>query len=174
MKNTDSRVRLASHFPRSTIAGALGAAAVLGLSACVMQPPVEDAQVMSAVPVTFDEQVPVQQQVCDAPPPGPNQQGSVVGALVGGALGGLVGNQFGRGSGNAAMTALGAVGGAVAGSQVGANTQAPGNCHIVQSYTTRRVTQYDVTYQYQGQVYHTRMNYNPGPVLHINNGSYGY
>ena len=72
-------------------------AGALLASACVVQqpapPPPEMAQVVSSLPVTVQQQVPVNQQVCDTPPPqGPNQTGGVVGALVGGALGGLVGN----------------------------------------------------------------------------------
>ena len=145
-------------------AAALGAGCV---EAPMYQGPVyEDAQVLSTVPVVWQQQVPVQQQVCD-PQAGPNQTGSMVGALVGGALGGLAGNQFGKGRGNTAMTVLGVVGGAVAGSEVGANTPPPGSCHVVQSYTWQSVTQYDVTYLYHGQTYHTRLDHDPGPLLRM-------
>jgi uncharacterized protein YcfJ len=155
-------------------------AVALLASGCIVQPtappPPEMAQVISSVPVTVQQQVPVQQQVCDtAPPQGPNQAGGVVGALVGGALGGLVGNQFGKGGGKVATTALGAVGGAVVGANVGSNVQqAPGNCHMVQSYTTQNYTQYDVTYVYRGATYHTRMNRQPGQYFYVNGSRPGY
>ena len=149
-----------------------GAVASL-VSACVAQPAYPpqpywvEAPVTSVAPVSYQQQVPVTQQVCDPAPQGPNETGGVVGALVGGALGGLVGNQFGKGGGKTAATAVGAVGGAVAGAEVGSHTQASPNCHNVQSYTVQTVTMYDVTYQYGGQTYHTRMDHNPGPVMRI-------
>lgn len=141
------------------------------------QPPPEDVQyvtadVLKATPVYQQVQVPRPRQECRQVPV--NTSGNqAVGTLVGGALGGLVGNQFGKGSGNAAMTALGAVAGAVAGSSVAeASGPPPGSmttqCHTVTDYVMKREPNgYDVTYRYNGQVYHTHSATDPGAKIRV-------
>lgn len=95
--------------------------------------------------------------------------GAVVGAIVGGA----VGSQIGRGSGRRAATAAGAVAGAVIGSQVaGAEEEARESverrCRIVEDWTEeRRIVAYDVQYRHRGQVYTSRLPYDPGERLRI-------
>ncbi|HEU0198215.1 MAG TPA: glycine zipper 2TM domain-containing protein [Nevskiaceae bacterium] len=130
------------------------------------------AEVLSATPSFQQVQVPRQRQECQQVPvqTGGSQ---TVGTLVGGALGGLVGNQFGKGSGNAAMTALGAVAGAIAGSSV-ANAAAPPpgtmttQCRMVTDYVMQQQPNgYDVTYRYNGQVYHTHSAADPGSTIRV-------
>jgi uncharacterized protein YcfJ len=92
------------------------------------------------------------------------------GAVVaGGIIGGTVGHQFGSGRGNDAMTLVGAlVGSAVAHNVVQRNAQ-PAYAETVQRCETRselheeeRIEGYNVTYEYDGQRYRTRMREHPG------------
>jgi uncharacterized protein YcfJ len=91
---------------------------------------------------------------------------AVVGALVGGALG----NQVGKGDGRTAATIAGVVAGAVIGKQVG--TQGNNVREVCESsgqlyHEERRITGYDVEYQYKGEKYMSRLPYDPGDRLRI-------
>lgn len=100
--------------------------------------------------------------------PGNKGLGTVLGAVVGGVLGSTIGH----GRGNTAAT----VGGAVVGGAVG-NSVASGG----QTYTTdqtvcqpgsqvseqRQIIGYDVEYRYHGDVYMSRLSYDPGERLRV-------
>ena len=110
---------------------AAGAAAIgLGtvVSGCVEDPGYQtayaDAPVTAVMPVSYQQQVPVVQQVCEP----------------------------------ASGTGI---------SNDGEAVQVSTYCHNVQSYQTQTVVAYDVSYQYGGRVYRTRMDHNPGAVIHI-------
>ena len=118
------------------------------------------ARVLGAQPVV--EQVPVQE--C-----GPNRA-SGTGAAVGAVTGGLIGSQIGRGNGHIAGAILGALGGAVLGNTAEAYNNGYGGCATRYS---RRVTGYDVTYEYQGRQYQTRTAQAPGQWLQVP-APYGY
>ena len=141
------------------------------------QPPQEQVQyvsapVLSATPVYQQVQVARPRQECRQVQVD-NSGGHVAGTLVGGALGGLVGNQFGKGSGNAAMTALGAVAGAVAGNSVAGQNdgRVATQCRTVNDYVMQRQADgYDVSYRYNGQVYHTHSQSDPGSTIQIRVG----
>lgn len=169
----------------------VGAAALSQLAACATYPqqpaygsyapapsqPAEqvdyvEAPVLSATPVYQQVQVARPRQECQQVQ-ADNSGGHVAGTLVGGALGGLVGNQFGRGSGNAAMTALGAVAGAVAGNSVAAQSdgQVQTQCQTVNDYVMQRQADgYDVSYRYNGRVYHTHSDHDPGSTIRVRVG----
>lgn len=172
--------------------GALAAiAAVTQLGACAtygqpygtagyMQPPPQtqeqvqyvDAKVLSATPVYQQVQVAKPRRECRQVP-ADNAGNHVAGTVIGGALGGLVGNQFGRGSGNAAMTALGAIAGAVAGNSVASQNdrQYVTQCRTVTDYVTEHQADgYDVTYRYNGRVYHTHTAHDPGSTIRVRVG----
>lgn len=97
--------------------------------------------------------------------------GTIVGALVGGALG----NQVGKGNGRKAAT----VAGAVAGGVIGRNIDAANNpersyserqtrCEVVDDVRDiRQLVGYDVEYRYRGEVYMSRLDYDPGERLRI-------
>jgi uncharacterized protein YcfJ len=102
--------------------------------------------------------------------PGNTTGGTILGAVVGGVLG----NAVGRGGGRALTTAVGAVAGGAVGGQVAANsgsqtTQTVTNCQ--QTGTTvseqRRIMGYDVEYRYRGEVFMSRLNYDPGERLRV-------
>jgi uncharacterized protein YcfJ len=98
---------------------------------------------------------------------------AVIGAIVGGAIG----NQFGSGRGRDAAT----VAGAALGYSAVRDTQRHGYVsggHEYQVYEQRcaprttymhdeRISGYDVTYRYRGQIYRTTTDYHPGDRIQI-------
>jgi uncharacterized protein YcfJ len=114
-------------------------------------------------------------EVCDEVPVerhadnGNRAAGTVLGAIVGGVLGSTVG----KGDGRRAAT----VAGAVVGGAVG-NNAARGDdryydgverhCRVVDDGADEnRVVAYDVQYRYRGDVYMSRINYDPGDRLRV-------
>jgi uncharacterized protein YcfJ len=117
--------------------------------------------------------------------------GRTVATVIGGVLGAALGSQVGGGSARYATAAVGSMVGGIAGQRVYENTQRnryprTGTvevCDPVQvdnygnpvSYTqsgygqvdSRRVTAYDVTYEYAGRTYTTRTTYNPGSRMRV-------
>ena len=113
------------------VAGALAFSLGPVLSGCAEDPDspaaYAEAPVTAVVPVSYQQQIPVTQQVCEpATGTGVTQDGEAV--------------------------------------------QVSSYCHDVQGYQMQTVVAYDVTYQYGGQVYRTRMDHNPGTVIHIRTG----
>lgn len=100
---------------------------------------------------------------------------NAAGAILGGIIGGVAGNQFGRGSGRSVATGVGAVIGASLGSRAGeydrgglVRTGYETQCRTVdQARIEDRVDGYDVTYRYNGGVYHTTLPYDPGNRLAV-------
>ncbi len=97
--------------------------------------------------------------------------GTVIGALVGAALG----NQVGAGDGRRAATVAGAVVGGAVGREVDASDNPQGTersvrseCRVVDQYVERKqVVGYDVQYRYRGEVYSSRLDYEPGEKLRV-------
>jgi uncharacterized protein YcfJ len=97
--------------------------------------------------------------------------GTVVGAIVGAALG----NQVGRGDGRAAATVAGAVVGGAVGREVDASDNPQDmerssrkECQVVDRYVERKeVVGFDVQYRYRGEVYNSRLDYDPGEKLRV-------
>ncbi|HET6603225.1 MAG TPA: glycine zipper 2TM domain-containing protein [Xanthomonadaceae bacterium] len=97
--------------------------------------------------------------------------GTVLGAIVGG----VIGSNVGSGAGRRAATAAGAVVGGAIGHNIDKNnggereyTERQHRCRIVDvEREERRVAGYDVEYQYKGDVYFSRMAYDPGSKLRV-------
>ena len=95
-----------------------------------------------------------------------------VGGLIGAVAGGVLGHQFG---GHGAGTAVGAVVGASVGANAAAANTPRGyysgyeqRCRTVQdTHVEQQVEAYDVSYQYQGRVYHTQLPYDPGDRIEV-------
>jgi uncharacterized protein YcfJ len=129
----------------------------------------EVGHVISSNPVV--QQVAVPRQNCapayvQAPP-----QTSGMGGLAGALIGGGIGSQIGGGNGAIAGALLGTVGGAILGNNVEANNQraqlaAVPNC-ITENTVENRTVGYDVTYEYAGRQYTTRMPYDPGATVRL-------
>jgi len=95
--------------------------------------------------------------------------GTVLGAIIGGALG----NQVGKGDGRKAATVAGAViGGAIGRDQATRNDgrydSVERRCRVVDDFREeRRLAGYDVEYRYRGEVYMSRLDYDPGDKLRV-------
>lgn len=98
------------------------------------------------------------------------------GTILGGIIGGVAGHQIGGGHGRDAATAIGAVVGAGIGNNAAARNS---GSYTRTGYETRcetindtryeqRVEAYDVSYRYNGQIYHTQMPYDPGERIAVN------
>lgn len=98
-----------------------------------------------------------------------NAAGTVIGAIVGGVLG----NTVGKGDGRKAATVAGAVVGGAVGHGVatqddGYYTAPERHCRTVQdSAEDRRIVGYDVQYRYRGDVYMSRLDYDPGERMRV-------
>jgi uncharacterized protein YcfJ len=111
------------------------------------------------------DEVPVERHVDN----GNKAAGTVLGAIVGGVLGSTVG----KGDGRRAATVAGAVVGGAVGHNVAegddryyADTER--RCRVVQDAAPeRRIVAYDVQYRYRGDVYMSRLNYDPGERLRV-------
>jgi uncharacterized protein YcfJ len=136
------------------------------------------ANVVSIVPIMQQVKHPAQQcwtenqQVTQSVP----QEHNYVGAVVGGVAGGLLGSQVGGGNGRIAGAAVGAGVGAVTGDVIAnqnrsdttvVTNQPVRRCRQVENYQSQTAG-YNVTYEYDGQRFQTRLPYNPGATLRVN------
>jgi uncharacterized protein YcfJ len=143
----------------------------MGLAAaCGAAQATEYGTVISSTAVTAQVAVPLQQ--CSEQQVLVQPRTSGGGAVLGALVGGVVGHQVGGGFGRAAATGLGVVAGSVIGDRTeAANTPATTvpvqNCQTLTSYENR-VVGYDVTYEYHGQRYVTRVAQDPGPRIALN------
>ncbi len=117
-------------------------------------------------------QVTVPQQQCTEQQAAVAPHTSGGGALLGALVGGVVGHGLGEGFGRAAATGLGAVAGSVIGDRAeAANTPADTvpvrSCQTVNT-VENRIVGYDVTYDYNGQRYTTRLAQDPGDRIALN------
>ncbi len=98
-----------------------------------------------------------------------NAAGTVIGAIVGGVLG----NTVGKGDGRKAATVAGAVVGGAVGHGVASQDDGYAavperRCHMVQDNAEeRRIVGYDVQYRYRGDVYMSRLDYDPGERVRV-------
>ena len=137
----------------------------------------EWARVVEAEPVTRIIRRPINEEVCwqeevyrEVP-----RYRSRTPVVLGAILGGLIGNQFGSGSGRDAMTFAGvALGSAIAkDNQRRANPQRfyaslEDRCGINTEWKeTHQIIGWDVTYEYQGVTYLTRMQDEPGERIQV-------
>lgn len=155
-------------------------AAVTGL-ACGNAVAQEQARVLSSIPVS--QQVAVPQQFCEDVQVSTGTRTNGTGAVIGAILGGVAGNALGHGghrgprgsyypSTRGPSTVVGAIAGGLIGNAVeGANSQPSyetvRRCTNASGYENR-VVAYDVTYEYAGQRYTTRMDHDPGNWMPIN------
>lgn len=95
--------------------------------------------------------------------------GTVLGAIVGGVLG----NTVGKGDGRKAATVAGAVVGGAVGNNLGGRndnyySSTETRCRTVHSTSQeRRIAGYDVQYRYRGDVFMSRLDYDPGERIRV-------
>jgi len=124
----------------------------------------------SAQQECWEEQVPVGSDS------GANNDGGgrrTVATMIGAVVGGLLGNQVGKGDGRRAATVAGAVAGGVVGNQVAADSRpqytTQRRCRTVTGSAPgpRHVVAYDVEYRYRGEVFTSRLAYDPGDRMRV-------
>ncbi len=130
------------------------------------------ADVLRVDPIYDVAQAPPRQECYDQPVVREDNShvgGTVLGAIVGGVLG----NQVGKGNGRTAATVGGAVAGGAIGNRVSAAndrsyTDTETRCRVVDNAPPqRRVRGYDVEYRYRGEVYVSRLGYDPGERIRV-------
>jgi len=131
------------------------------------------ADVLRADPVQGVTRVNTPQQQCyDQQVVQRNPGNSAAGTVLGAVIGGVLGHTIGKGDGRTAAT----VGGAVVGGAVGNRVSDQGGdyqstqttCRQVNTVSEqRRIVGYDVEYRYRGEVYTSRLNYDPGERLRV-------
>lgn len=98
------------------------------------------------------------------------------GTIVGAIIGGVIGSNIGSGNGRRAATAAGAVIGGAIGRDVDKNNGGPDrryvtteqHCQVVDvEREERRIAGYDVEYQLKGEVFVSRLAYDPGNKLRV-------
>jgi uncharacterized protein YcfJ len=96
--------------------------------------------------------------------------GTVLGAIVGGVLG----NTIGKGDGRTAATVAGAVAGGAIGSRISAAndqtyTAQQTVCRPAGGYYApqQQIVAYDVEYRYHGEIYMSRLSFDPGERLRV-------
>lgn len=134
------------------------------------------AEVISVRPIHEERAVPVDREICweehgREPARG---EGSAAPTIVGAIIGGVIGNQFGSGSGKRAMTAAGAALGGSIGYESSRRHRGESypvgreRCTVQRDYETETWTSgYLVDYEYRGEIYQTRTDYDPGDRIRI-------
>ena len=91
--------------------------------------------------------------------------------LLGAVVGGVLGNTVGKGDGRTAATVVGVVAGGAIGSAAGRGQTyetTTTNCHdVVTVDEGRPLVGYDVQYRYRGDMYASRLNYDPGARVRV-------
>jgi uncharacterized protein YcfJ len=181
------RLREKSHMNKPIVAGV--AIAALGIIAAVAiaarygfadnNSGPEYAQVVSVQPVKKTTSTP--HEVCGDETVVHKEEykdkHQIGGAAVGAVAGALVGHQIGGGKGKDLATIAGAVGGGIAGHEIQKRhqennptyTTVEHRCHTVTSHTSKTIA-YDVTYEYQGEQRHVRLDHDPGTRVQVSNG----
>ena len=137
------------------------------------------ARVLSVDPIYDEYAAPAHREVCYDQPVYRRASGSATPAIVGAIVGGVVGNQFGSGSGRDAATVAGALlGGSIArdsqrrdGYRDGYYDRRPAyaqRCEVRTDYERRaEIVGYDVEYEYNGRIGHTRTETHPGRRIRV-------
>ena len=90
--------------------------------------------------------------------------------IIGAIIGGVIGNQIGSGNGKTAATVAGTLLGASIGTdhREAKRALAHGRCHTIERTVTRdELVGYRVKYRYNGRIYRTRLDYDPGNQMKV-------
>lgn len=165
---------------RQTLLASAMSVAALALGACdqVGADSARYAQVTDVKPITKTIKTPRQdcKDVTVVHKAEPKDKHQIAGTAIGAVVGGALGNQVGGGDGKKAATVAGAVAGGYAGKKIEEHQQ---NKNMVSSTETRcntvteshtKVLGYKVTYTYNGETGHVRMDHKPGDRIQVKDG----
>lgn len=148
-------------------------ASVLAITASFAQAGYDDVATIKSVEPIYSEQM-QQQQVCNGPTMQMADARSNTGSVIGGIAGALLGSRVGGGNGRLAAAAAGAALGAITGDRMDNRqpmSSGQQSCHWEMVPGTPRITSYLVTYEYQGHLFQSQMQYNPiqngGNTMHV-------
>ncbi|MDX1569894.1 MAG: glycine zipper 2TM domain-containing protein [Xanthomonadales bacterium] len=129
----------------------------------------ERGRVLAVTPIFRTVQVPETREICYEEEV--RHRGRAAPTILGAIVGGAVGNQFGGGNGRRAMTVAGAALGAAIANDNSARRgrgHYETRCELVDEYREEeRITGYRVEYEYNGQVYATRTQRDPGEYIDL-------
>lgn len=131
------------------------------------------ADVLRVDPVYGVTQTTVPRQQCyDQQVVQQDRGNSTAGTILGAVVGGVLGSTIGKGDGRKAATVAGAVVGGAVGNRAsdhgGSYETTQTRCREVSSVSEQRqIMGYDVEYRYRGEVYESRLNYDPGERLRV-------
>lgn len=131
------------------------------------------ADVLRVDPVYDAVRVERPQQTCYEQPVRRGGGDTTAGTVLGAVIGGVLGNTVGKGDGRKAATVAGAVvGGAIghgaAERSQGGYADSETRCDQVTAVShQRRLIGYDVEYSYHGDIYVSRLDYDPGERLRV-------
>lgn len=125
-------------------------------------------RVVDVEPIYQYVSIPEERQVCERYRSEPRPRSNAGKAILGGIIGGAIGNRFGKGSGRDAATAAGILIGAGVGANQPNRHHHGQSCYIETHYREEnRFMGYDVTYEYNGDLYHTQMQEHPGDRVRL-------
>lgn len=129
-------------------------------------------QVVEVEPIYQNVSIPEERQVCDRRRNSnyrhDRRENSAGKAILGGIIGGAIGNRFGKGRGRDASTALGVLIGAGIGANKKQHRYNRSNCYVETYYhEEERFLGYDVTYEFNGELYQTHMQDHPGDRVRL-------
>lgn len=141
-------------------------------------PDYDYARVVDVDPIVERERRPVSREVCYEQPVRyrSGYRSSAGPTIAGAVIGGVLGNQIGSGSGRDAATVAGALIGGSIGHNRSRYDRYPATyrgvetrCRVETAYTGRRdrIVGYDVTYRYNGRLYHTQTRTHPGSRIRV-------
>lgn len=131
------------------------------------------AEVLDVTPIYRTVEVIIPQQECWNERVVHRERSDRGGMILGGLIGGAIGNRFGEGEGRKAAIAVGTL----LGAGIGQNMQndrertyatTEQRCEVINTYRTEeRLDGYRVKYMYNGSIYHTRTETDPGDQLRV-------
>ena len=156
---------------RFAIVAALLAGALVAGPAAARDGHFAQGRVLSATPIVRIVEVGEPREVCREEVV-EYRRNATAPTLVGALIGGAIGNQFGGGNGRRALTVAGAaLGGSIANDHANRNRHGRDvrtYCEVVNDYReTERIVGYRVEYEYNGEVYTTRTDRDPGRFIEL-------
>lgn len=130
------------------------------------------ADVLRVDPVYERVQVRTPRERCDEVVYPRREGGNAAGTVLGAIVGGVLGNTVGKGDGRRAATVAGAVVGGAVGHGIASERRdyayPESHCRMVEEISDeQRLVGYDVQYRYRGDVFGSRLEFDPGDRVRV-------